>query len=52
MSDGVGPRAGGTRDAKLFVVSDPVDDAGMQDHRLLLFLDDQVLQVAHHVRKP
>jgi|GEM_PF-2109886 hypothetical protein len=46
-----GLRAGSTRDAKLFVAVDPPDDAGLRNHRLLLFLDEQVLQVAHHLRK-
>lgn len=44
------------RPGKLFVVADPEVDAGageptLKPHRLLLFLDDQVLQVAEHVRK-
>lgn len=52
MKTAIGPRGGGTRDAKLFVVIDPIDAAGLQDHRLLLFLEDQVIQVAHHLRKP
>ncbi len=39
-----------SRPAKLFVQVDPRVDGGTQTHRLLLFLDDEVLQVAHHVR--
>ena len=52
MKPVIGPRGGGTREAKLFVVIEPVDAMGMLEHRLLLFLDDQVIQVAHHLRKP
>lgn len=48
-----------TRPGKLFTAIDPVlpgadaglPDGGLQPHRLLLFLDDQVLQVAEHLRK-
>ncbi|MFZ5441135.1 MAG: hypothetical protein ACOZQL_14090 [Myxococcota bacterium] len=44
-------RPAARRSAKLFVAVDPYTDAGLQPHRLLLFLDDQVLQVAEHSRK-
>jgi hypothetical protein len=43
-----GPRA---KPGKLFVAVDPPGDGGLLLHRLLLFTDDEVRQVAHHLRK-
>lgn len=40
-----------TKPGKLFVAVDPKDAAGQTLHRLLLFNDDEVRQVAHHLRK-
>lgn len=45
-------RARGARAGKLFVAVDPKQpDGGLQPHRLLLFNEDEVRQVARHLRK-
>lgn len=48
----MGPRQ--ARAGRLFVVVDPrlpESEGSLQPHRLLLFLDDQVIEVARHLRK-
>lgn len=45
---GVRPQA---RPGKLFVAVEPRGADGLQPHQLLLFTDDQVRQVARHLRK-
>lgn len=51
-----GPPSREARPGRLFVAVDPQipegePDAGLVPHRLLIFLDDQVIQVASHLRK-
>lgn len=40
-----------TKPGKLFVAQEKEGDAGLTRHQLLLFTDDEVREVAHHLRK-
>ncbi|MDP2274181.1 MAG: hypothetical protein Q8N23_12360 [Archangium sp.] len=40
-----------TQPGKLFVTQEKEGDAGLTRHQLLLFTDDEVREVAHHLRK-
>lgn len=56
LADGSEPRVAQTKPGKLFVSVEPriANDrpyAGLQPYRLLLFVDDEVRQVARHLRK-